>query len=331
MMPVRRTFIRGEEMALRAVPGIALDRESGTVVAHHPAVGDGEAPPLVGLAPGRIGAHPVSGGDVEVGGLRRGGELEGQATRHPEGGDRGVRVGILGPGEVGELSLEGLHSAGNRRVGRVAGKGGVSVGAGKGRPGERPAVGGELEVQVPGLEDSRDEEAVGTNPVDGGALVVMLVERLLELADRIRNRDLAVGDKGKAAGGMEEGLGRGIGVGNEIHAEDGEGKVGNGDLSQDDHKRVLRTRGRPRGKHREGSRLEAGVVKGAGEHGAGPRLPGEPRGERPARRGRHKPLGPQGRGGNWPWARGARRGRRLPGRTWRAAEGNLKGGPRGNW
>ena len=154
----------------------------------------------MGLAPGRIGAHPVSGGDVEVGGLRRGGELEGRATRHLEGGGKGVRVDVLGPGEDGELGHEGFHGVGRKRVGR-----GIGVGAGEGRQGKRPTAGGELEVQVPGLGDSRDEEAVGTIPVGGGALVGALVELLLELADRSRERDLAVGGEGKATGGMEEG------------------------------------------------------------------------------------------------------------------------------
>ena len=68
-------------------------------------------------------------------------------------------------------------------------------------------------MQVPGLGDSRDEKAVGTIPFDGGALLVALVKRLLVIANRIRKRDLAVGDEGKAAGGTEEGLGGGIGAG----------------------------------------------------------------------------------------------------------------------
>ena len=97
---------------------------------------------------------------------------------------------------------------------------------------------------------------------------------LLGLADRSRERDLAVGGEGKATGGMEEGLGRGIGAGHEIHAEDGKGNVDNGDASQDDQERVLETRGRPRGEHRKGGFHEAGVGKGAGERGARPRTQG---------------------------------------------------------
>ena len=103
------------------------------------------------------GAHPErgggagGGGEAGAGGLQPEGDLGRRTPQRFARGDKGARVDVLGPGEVGELSHKGLHGAGGKRAKRVAGQDGAGVGASEGRPGKRPPVGGKPEPQVTSL------------------------------------------------------------------------------------------------------------------------------------------------------------------------------------
>ena len=107
------------------------------------------------------GAHPEREGVVGGGGkVKRRFQPEGELGRWtPQRlvrGGKGARVDVPGPGEVDELSHKGLHCAGGKRARRAAGQDDVGVGAGEGRPGKLPSVGGKLEPQGTSLGGGRD-------------------------------------------------------------------------------------------------------------------------------------------------------------------------------